>query len=66
MIERRIVRLSKNEQIFNNSVVTYQNALGNANIKHTLKYTENKKTQTKKKTNQPRKTIYFNPPSANP
>ena len=62
MIERRINRLSKNEQIFNNSVTVYQKALDNANFKHKLKYTENKKTQTKKKTNRQRKTIYLNPP----
>ena len=62
MIERRINRLSKNEQIFNNSVATYQNALKTNNFKHTLKYTENKKTQTEKKTNCPRNTTYFNPP----
>ena len=41
---------------------TYQNALDNAKFKHKLRYTENIKTQTKKKTNRPRKTIYFNPP----
>ena len=62
MIERRINKLSKNEQIFNNHVATYQNALNNANFKHKLKYTENVKTQTKKKTNRSRKIIYFNPP----
>ena len=54
MIERRINKLSKNEQIFNNHVATYQNALNNANFKHKLRYTENVKTQTKKKTNRPR------------
>ena len=62
MIERRINRLSKNEQIFNNHVATYQNALDNANFKHKLKFTGNIKTQTKKKTNRPRKFIYLNPP----
>ena len=62
MIERKINRLSKNVQIFNNTVAAYQKASDNANFKHTLKYTENKKTQTKKKTNRQRKTIYFNPP----
>ena len=62
MIERRINKLSKNEQIFNNHVATYQNALNNANFKHKLKYTENVKTQTKKKTPRSRKIIYFNPP----
>ena len=40
---------------------TYQNTLINANFKRKLKYTENTKTQTKKKTNRPRKIIYFNP-----
>ena len=41
---------------------TYQNVLDNANFKHKLRYIENIKTQTKKKTNRPKKTIYFNPP----
>ena len=46
--------------MFNNFVVTYQNALDNSNFKYTLKYIENKKTQTEKKTERPRKVIYFN------
>ena len=49
--KRKIIRFSENEQIFNTSIATYQNSLNNANFKHTLKYTENKKTETKKKTN---------------
>ena len=66
MIERRIKRLSKNEQIFKNSGFTCQNALDNVNFKHTLNYKENKKTLTEKETNRPMKIIYFNPPSPNP
>ena len=62
MIEKRINILSKDKQVFNNSVATYQKAFDNANIKHTLKNAENKKTQTKKKTKRPKKTIYFNTP----
>ena len=66
MIERRINRLSKNEQMFNNSVAIYQNALDNANFKHIINYTEKKKKQTKNKTNRPRKTVNLNTPSADP
>ena len=62
MIQIRINRLSKNEKIFKNSVPTYQNALIDSNLKHMLKYSENKNPQTKKKQNLLRKTIYFNPP----
>ena len=65
MIERKINRRSENKQITNNSLTAYQKALINANFKNTLKYTENKKTQTKKKNNRQKKTIYFNPSSAN-
>ena len=44
MIERRINRLSENEQMLNNSVAIYQNALDNANFKHIINYTEKKDT----------------------
>ena len=49
MIERRINRLSKNEQMFNNSVAIYQNALDNANFKHIINYTEKKRHKLKRK-----------------
>ena len=62
MIEKRINRLSKNEKIFNNSISTYQSALNDSNFKHKLKYSENNNPPAKKKTNRPRKIIYFNPP----
>jgi len=62
MIEKRINRLSKNEKIFKNSISTYQNALNDSNFKHKLKYSENNNPLAKKKTNRPRKIIYFNPP----
>merc|ERR1712096_235557 len=62
MIEKRINRLSKSENIFKNSVSTYQNSLNDSNVKHELKYSENNNPQTKKKANRPRKIIYFNPP----
>ena len=64
MIERRINRLPKNEQIFNNSRATCQNTKDNTNFKHTLNYTE--KNLNKKRINWPRITIYLIPPSANP
>ena len=62
LIETRINRLSKSEKIFKNSVPTYQNALNDSNFKHTLKYSDNRILQTKKKNNRPMKIIYFNPP----
>ena len=49
MIERRINRLPKNEQIFNNSRATCQNTKDNTNFKHTLNYTE--KNLNKKRIN---------------
>ena len=49
MIERTINRLSENEQMLNNSVAIYQNALDNANFKHIINYTEKKRHKLKRK-----------------
>ena len=38
-----------------------QNALSDSNFKCMLKYSENKNSQIKRKSNQPSKIIYFNP-----
>ena len=48
MIQNRIIKLSKNEKIFNESVSIYQEALTKSNFKHKLKYTEDKNTKCKK------------------
>ena len=62
MIEKRLNRLSKNEEIFKNSITGYQNALINSNFKHKLKYSNDQDNQNKKKPKRTRKIIYFNPP----
>ena len=62
MIEKRLNRLSKNNDIFNDSITGFQNALANSNFKYKLKYTNDQDTQNKKKPTRTRKTIYFNPP----
>ena len=62
MIQNRIIKLSKNEKIFNESVSIYQEALTKSNFKHKLKYTEDKNTKCKKTRNRKRKVIFFNPP----
>ena len=61
MIENRLIKLSKNKDIFDNNICTYQNALDKSNFKHKLAYTTDLNRQ-KKKRNRPRKIIYFNPP----
>ena len=62
MIEKRLKRLSNNNEIFKDSITGYQNALTNSNFKHKLKYTIDKDMKNKKKLKRSRKTIYFNPP----
>ena len=62
MIEKRLTRLSKNNETFKDSKTGYQNALTNFNFKHKLKYTNDQDTKNKKKPAHTRKTIYFNPP----
>ena len=61
MIENRLIKLSKNKNIFDQNAYTYQNALEKSNFKHKLTYKEDFNKQ-KKKRNRTRKIIYFNPP----
>ena len=62
MIKKRLNRLSKTKEIFNESITGYQNALTNSNFKHKLKHSSHQNNQSKKKPTRTRKTIYFNPP----
>ena len=62
MIEKRLNRLSKTKEIFNESITGYQNALTNSNFKDKLIYSNHQNNQSKKKPARTRKTIYFNPP----
>ena len=61
MIENRLIKLSKNKNIFDQNAYTYQNALYKSNFKHKLTYKEDFNKQ-KKKRNRTIKIIYFNPP----
>ena len=61
MIENRLIKLSKNRNIFDQNAYTYQNALDKSNFKHKLTYKEDFSKQ-KKKRNRTRKIVYFNPP----
>ena len=58
MIQNRIIKLSKNEKIFNESVTIDQEALPKSNFKHNLKYKEDKNIQCKKTRNRKRKVIF--------
>ena len=73
MIEKRLSSISKNEEIFNDSIAEYQNALKNSGFKSKLQFqkqenneeNDNTKTKNKEKTKKKtrkRKVIYFNPP----
>ena len=61
MIENRLIQLSKNKNIFDNNICTYQNTLDKSSFKHKLTYTIDFNKQ-KKKRNRLRKIIYFSPP----
>ena len=61
MIEKRINTLSKNKEIFEESVANYQQALNNSNFNYILKFSE-KCNNEKKNRPRKRKTIYYNPP----
>ena len=73
MIEKRLSSVSKNEEIFNDSIAEYQNALKKSGFKSKLQFqkqenneeNDNTKTKNKEKTKKKtrkRKVIYFNPP----
>ena len=48
MIEERLIRLSKDPNIFDDAKPSYQNALSKSNFKHKLKYTNEIKLNDKK------------------
>ena len=50
MIENRLVKLSKNKNIFSNNTCTYQNALDKSNYKHKLTYAGDFNNQKRKET----------------
>ena len=54
IIEKALFKLSKNRNIFDLSICTYQNALDKLNFKHKLTYKEDFKKQ-KIKRNRPKK-----------
>ena len=50
MVEKRLIKLSKNKNIFDDNICTYQNALDNSSFKHRLTYTTDFNKQNKKQT----------------
>ena len=60
-IESRLSLLSSSEEIFNDSVTPYQDALDKSGYKHKLKYQANINTANNKKQRK-RNIIWFNPP----
>ena len=58
-INRRLIKLSNNEESFNNVKSEYQKALNSANYKDTLKYD---KTILPKRNKRKWDIIFFNPP----
>ena len=60
-IESQLSSLSSSEEIFNDSVTPYQDALDDSGYKHKLKYQANTDTTNKKKERK-RNIIWFNPP----
>jgi len=55
-----VIKLSKNKNIFDENLCTYQYALDKSNFKHKLTYKEGFNKQNKKR-NRPRKIIFFKP-----
>ena len=62
MIEKRLNRLSTDQQTFDNAKHSYQVALRQSNFKHKLKYENKTNPVDKKKRKQTRKIMFFNPP----
>ena len=60
-IESRLSSLSSSEEIFNDSVIRYQDALDKSGHKHKLKYQANTNAANNKKQRK-RNIIWFNPP----
>ena len=63
MIEKRLCKLSKNEEVFNNIKGLYQNALNKSNFKYNLTYKQFNSTNINKI--RKRNCIYYNPPFVN-
>ena len=61
MIENRLIKLSKNKNIFDDNIWTYKNALNKLNFKHKLTDTKYFNGQKKNRADQ-KKIIYFNLP----
>ena len=62
MIEKRLCKLSKNEEVFNNIKGIFQNALNKCNFKYYLTYKQFNSTNINKNRNI--NCIYYNPPFA--
>ena len=52
MIGIRLIKLSKNNEIFDDNICTYQNALDKSKFKHKLTYTTDFKNRKRKETDQ--------------
>ena len=59
MIEKILNRLSKNNEIFKDSITGYQNALTNSNFKHKLKIHERPRHEKQKEINTYMKNYIF-------
>ena len=59
-INKRILTLSSDKQVFDDAVQTYQNALGHSNFSHKLEYMPHATQQPRR--NRQRNIIWFNPP----
>ena len=60
-VNRRLSKISSNEQIFKDSVSPFQDALDKAGFSHTLKYEKTTRNGNKSQ-NRKRPAIWFNPP----
>ena len=63
MIEKRLCKLSKNEEVFSNIKGFYQNALNKGNFKYNLTYRQFNNINIKK--NRKRNCYYYNFPFVN-
>ena len=64
-VNRRLSRISANENVFNEAIPPYQNALNNCGYNYVMKYEPEKETNTLPK-NRKRRILWYNPPwSAN-
>ena len=64
-MNRRLSKISANENVFNEAIPPYQNALNNSGYNYVMKYEPEKETNTPPK-NRKRRILWYNPPwSAN-